>query len=300
AACGGYSCRPRRSGRPSVLVVKPAQHGDGDHSLLSISARRCQGARDGHRGALADSLVGPAAVEVAGVLRQDASQVPLPEDQDVVHALAPDAAEEAFADGVGARRADRRPDHLYPARSGEAVELGPVLGVVVVDQEARSGPLRRRLAQLLRRPRPGRRARDADVHHPPRTELDDEEGEDGSEERVGELEEVARPGLAAVDAQEGGPGLAGRAPWTRRSDVLLDGALADANPQLQQLSLDALGAPEVVLAGHPPDERDRRRRDVRRPTTCRRPPAPEEPEALAVPAQQRLGSDDQDVWRHAR
>ena len=70
------------------------------------------------------------------------------------HALAPDAAEEALADGVGARRPDPRPDHLDPAGRGEAVELGAVRGVVVVEEEARSAPLRRRLAQLLGRPGP--------------------------------------------------------------------------------------------------------------------------------------------------
>src|SRR5438105_13106282 len=92
--------------------------------------------RDGN--ALADALVGSDAVEVGHVLRQEAPEVPLAEDQRVVHALPADASEETLADGVGPRRPDRRPDHLDAAGRGEAVELGAVLGVVVVDQEARS------------------------------------------------------------------------------------------------------------------------------------------------------------------
>jgi hypothetical protein len=69
---------------------------------------------------LTDALVGPAAVDVAHVLCQVASEVPLPEDQDVVRALAPDAAEEELADGVGARRPERRQEGLDPesARPG--------------------------------------------------------------------------------------------------------------------------------------------------------------------------------------
>src|SRR5205085_561782 len=61
---------------------------------------------------------------------------------------------------------------------------------------------------------------------------------------------------------EGRPGLAARARRARSTEVLLDRALADADPQLQQLALDALSAPEVILAGHPPDERDGLRRGI--------------------------------------
>src|SRR5262245_39508315 len=101
---------------------------------------RRRGSRDGHRRGLTDALAGPAAVAVAHALRQDASEVPLPEDRDVVRALAPDAPEDALAGGAGARRTDRRPDHLDPAGCGEAIELGAVLGVVVANEEARPGP----------------------------------------------------------------------------------------------------------------------------------------------------------------
>ena len=53
---------------------------------------------------MADSLVRSRLVEVGDVRCQDAPEVPLAEDQQVVDALAPDAAEEAFADRVGVSR----------------------------------------------------------------------------------------------------------------------------------------------------------------------------------------------------
>ena len=53
------------------------------------------------RDALADPLVWAARVEVGHPLGQDPPEVILAEDQDVVEALATEAAEEAFADGIG-------------------------------------------------------------------------------------------------------------------------------------------------------------------------------------------------------
>jgi hypothetical protein len=165
---------------------------------------------------------------------------------------------------------------------------------VVVDQEPRPDALRRRLAELLRHPDVGRRARDADVDHPARSQLDHEEREHWAKEEVGELEEIARPGLAAVVAQEGRPPLAGGARWPHTAHVSLDGALADADPQLAQLAADALGAPQPVLARQPLDEIDGLLGDAGPPRPRGRSPAPDEPEAGAVPAQQRRRLDDQE------
>jgi hypothetical protein len=114
---------------------------------------------------LAQALVGPAPVEVGDVLGQDPLQVPLAEDQDMIDALAADAPEEALADGVRARRPNRRQDHVDAATGRDPCEGGAVLGVVVVDQEARPRPLRRRLAELLGDPRVAGRSGDAHVHH---------------------------------------------------------------------------------------------------------------------------------------
>src|SRR5687768_7405045 len=95
-----------RSGGAAVLVVQPAQDGDCDHGLLYMRTRR-RNCRRSQRCALADALVRPRAVKVADVLRQHAPEVSLAEDEDVIEALPPDAAQEPLADGVGPRCADR-------------------------------------------------------------------------------------------------------------------------------------------------------------------------------------------------
>ena len=104
-----------------------------------------------------------------------------------------------------------------------------------MDQVPRRYAEGRGLAQLLGSPGVGGLARDAHMDDAARGELDDEEGEQGPEAEVGELEEVAGPDLAGVGAQERGPGLPARAWRADRPQVLLDGALAHPDAQLAQL-----------------------------------------------------------------
>jgi hypothetical protein len=134
--------------------------------------------------------------------------VALAEDEQMIETLAPHAAEEPLAGGVGARGADGRAQHPDAACGGEVVEARPILAVVVADEEARGCTERCRLAQLLGQPGVGRVARHADVDDTPRAVRDDEEGEQRPEEEVGDRQEVARPDLEGVVAQERGPRLA--------------------------------------------------------------------------------------------
>jgi hypothetical protein len=114
---------------------------------------------------------------------------------------------------------------------------------VVVDQEPACDAFRRRLAELLRRANVGRRAGDADVDHLARSQLDHEERDHGSEEDVGQRQDVARPGLVPVGAQERRPGLAGGARRSGAAHVALDGALAGDDAEREQLTPDPLGGP---------------------------------------------------------
>jgi hypothetical protein len=77
------------------------------------------------------------------VRRQEASEMPLAEDEHVVDALSPDAAEEALAHGVGARSPDRCANHLDCVGRRDAGEGGSVCGIVVVDREPGSDVLGR-------------------------------------------------------------------------------------------------------------------------------------------------------------
>ena len=77
----------------------------------------------------------PVLVVMARVLLEQASGVPLVEDQDAVEELAAEGADEAFRDRVGARRLDRRPDDLDVDGGEHGVEASGELAVAVADEE---------------------------------------------------------------------------------------------------------------------------------------------------------------------
>jgi hypothetical protein len=64
---------------------------------------------------------------------------------------------------------------------GDSVEDSPELVVAIAEDELRPLPEGRRIAQLLRGPRPRRRARHRSMHDPLGVHVDDEEREDGAE-----------------------------------------------------------------------------------------------------------------------
>src|SRR6266700_2826493 len=59
--------------------------------------------------------------------------------------------------------------------------------------------------------------------------------------------------MVSMVAQEGAPGLAGRAGWPTPA-IASNRAVADHDAQLEELTSDALGAPQPVLARHSPDQ----------------------------------------------
>src|SRR4051812_40591583 len=112
----------------------------------------------------------PGAVEVRHVLAQDAPQVGVAEDEDVVEAFPARAPEEALARRVLLGRAVGRAQLPDAARRGDAGEGRPILAVAVADEVARPLVERRGLAQLLGDPGVGRVARHADMDDPARIE----------------------------------------------------------------------------------------------------------------------------------
>jgi hypothetical protein len=80
--------------------------------------------------------------------------VPLGQDDDVIEALPPHASEESLAHRVHERRLDRGAQKANAGASGDAIERRTELVVAVADDEVRSLSERRRVAQLLRGPRP--------------------------------------------------------------------------------------------------------------------------------------------------
>jgi hypothetical protein len=74
-------------------MMQATKHGK--HDDLSIRSRRVRHRCSGN--SLLDALMRAASIEKAGVLAEHGPEVVLPKNDDVVQALAPNAAEEALA-----------------------------------------------------------------------------------------------------------------------------------------------------------------------------------------------------------
>jgi hypothetical protein len=180
----------------------------------------------------------------------EVAEVLLPEDEDVIEQLSTERSDEPLGEGVHVGRARCRP-HDPDADSLEGrCEVAAELSVAIADEDLRS-TIHRRVAGLLRAPRVGRSVRHRGVNHRATTKVEEEEHEDLAKPDVIGLDEVAHPDCMV--AQEGRPALA-IAGMPRGDHVLLDGSLADAVPELEELAANALGSPSRVLRGHLSDE----------------------------------------------
>jgi hypothetical protein len=119
-------------------------------------------------------------------------------------------------------------------------------------------------------------------------QVEEEEHEDLAETDVVGLHEVARP--RDVIVQKRRPSLA-VASQARAAHVPLDGPLADADTELEQLPSDALGPPAWIAGRHFSDERSARR--LGSPQGPRASP-PDGAKACPVPAQDRGRLHQQD------
>ena len=179
------------SGRPAVLVMKPAEYRQRDDRPFDRTV-------SGHRGLLAKPLVWACGIVVVDVSGDDALKVPTIEHKDMVEALATERAEKALADGVHIWRAHGRADDPDAGRARQHIESGPEAVVAIPNQEPWRCPERRGVAELLRHPRLGWGAGRCCEHDLACGELDEHEREDRTEEHIVGLQEVARPDFAGV------------------------------------------------------------------------------------------------------
>jgi hypothetical protein len=130
------------------------------------------------------------------------------------------------------------------------------------------------------------------MYHLAAVVFDEEQRENGAEQNVVELQEVAGPDLFRVVLEERRPGLVRRSGgFSDRAHVLLDRALAHRDAKLEQLAPDALGSPRVVLR-HPLNQLDGLLRSLLGLSLGLGLEAPEQLEEPFVPAQQRVGLHD--------
>ena len=91
-------------------------------------------------------------IEVGDVLLDDAVEMALTENEEVVQTLSAKTAEESFADGVSLWRADWRTQNLDVSPLRDPVEGCSVLAVIVADEEPWTFSERSGVAELLCNP----------------------------------------------------------------------------------------------------------------------------------------------------
>jgi hypothetical protein len=140
---------------------------------------------------------------------------------------------------------------------------------------------------------------DAGMNDTPSMQLHDHEDVNGPEEQIMNHGEITSPDILEMVLDESGPGLA-RFLVAIFGDILLDGALADSDPQVQQLTMesfprfigDPFGTPGQVFPGHLLDESDSFKRNARFSLLLGLGfPTPVTAEQIAMPTQER-------IWLH--
>ncbi len=129
----GYKSRPheehlaqRSSSDTPVVVMEPTEYGN------CMDASLCR-ERPWNRLLVPETLVRTRFIVEAHVLGDDAPEVILTEDEDMVEQLSAERADEAFSEGIHVRRAYRRAHDAHPRRPEYTSEARSELRVVVTD-----------------------------------------------------------------------------------------------------------------------------------------------------------------------
>ncbi len=145
---------------------------------------------------------------------------------------------------------------------------------------------------MLSDPRLGRMTRDPEMNHTTRSHLDAEKKGERSEEQIDHRQQVTGPDILSMVLQAHGPSLTSWGACPDRPHVFLEGALGDAEAELEELALNALGSPEQVLLRQPLDELNGFWRELGLWTLGSRCVFLEEAQARARPAQEGVRLED--------
>jgi hypothetical protein len=186
---------------------------------------------------------------IVGEVRvEQASEVPFAQNDHVVEALAANRPDDALDVRILPGGSWGSADAGHPERVDGVAEGGVEDRVPVVQQVARRDAPRKRLAELLPRPRRRGMRRDVDVedatavvgeHH------EDKQQATGDRRHSEEIDGHKRPDVVL---KEGPPRLGGWAATARQEPR--DGALGDVEAKREQFTVDARCTPEGVGCGH--------------------------------------------------
>ena len=242
----------------------------------------------------------PCAIEVEGILAENAAKMRFTQDEDVIEAFAPHTPQQPLTDRVRAWGLDRRAEYLNAGSGCDGFKVGTVLAIVIADQISRREPEGRGLPQLLSDPLVCGRAGHAEMDDAPRAEFGDDEGKERPEEDVMSLEEIVGPDIFRMIAKEGLPGLSVGAWRPSRPQVPLHGTFRDRDAELQQLAPDALRTPQPIVGSDLLDEPNRLGWDFGFMRPRARFPLPKQAPALSMPPQHGLWFDNEQCLLPAR
>ena len=159
-----FRTRAFASGCPMVVMVQPTHDGKSDHLVSRILRGRTQSAL--FRDLLPNPLMRSCLVEVRHIRIEDALELPLMKDQQVVEAFLPHTPHEAFTDRIRSGSVVRSLENLDVTCRRHPDETGSKLAIVITEQILRCLPIRRGFPKLLRNPGIGRRSCDSNMDYP--------------------------------------------------------------------------------------------------------------------------------------
>jgi hypothetical protein len=150
------------------------------------------------RNLLLDALMWSCLVEVRHIGIQDAVELLLMEDEQLIEARTLHTAQEPLTDGIGAWGVIGGFEHLDATRFGNPCEGHPKLALLSKDEVLRSDTKGGSFPKRFGRPRIGGRSPHAYVDHFARVQKGVEEGEQRTEEKVRYWQKVASPDLLSM------------------------------------------------------------------------------------------------------
>ena len=209
------------------------------------------------------AAMGAPSVVMGFILGQDRPQMPLAEDENPIGDLGPGGEHEPFRISVRARASGRDRHGLDTGIGQDRVKRCCELPGPVADEEPEAGgavtEVHQEVADLLCGPGTVRVRGDPEDVHVAGADLHDEQAVQALEgHRAVDVEEVGGEHRGCLGVQELPPGRVG-VPFRCRGDLQgledpADGGRADPVAEFQQLALDSLVSPAVVLGGEQFDQ----------------------------------------------
>lgn len=178
------------------------------------------------------------------------------QDDEVIQAFATDAPPEPFANRIRFRCVGRNANGRDACGSDCTIKALSILGVIITNEEVRSGFKRRGFTDLLSELHIGRMAGDTGMDDSSGGMVDDNKDEDRPKEHIVGLQQVTCPKGMGMLLQESRPGLGSGTRWTQLTQVALKGASSNGHAKFDQFASHALHSPGVIFRNQALDEGD--------------------------------------------